>query len=83
MLSHQKQKRNRSGYEDGVTTLYKECPAETFIHSDKPTELLGQYHTFLMDASVSCRRCRPAGGPDLPEGFTPLLVFRFLFMSYG
>ena len=31
----------------------KECPAETFIHSDKPTELLGQYHTFLMDASVS------------------------------
>jgi hypothetical protein len=27
--------------------------AETFIHSDKPTELLGQYHTFLMDASVS------------------------------
>jgi hypothetical protein len=55
VLSHSKQKRNRSGYEDGVTTLYKECPAETFIHSEKPTELLGQYHTFLMDASVSAR----------------------------
>ena len=52
MLSHQKQKKNRSGYEDGVTTLYKECAAESFIHSDKPTELLGQFHTFLMDASV-------------------------------
>lgn len=23
MLSHQKQKKNRSGYEDGVSTLYK------------------------------------------------------------
>ena len=23
VLSHQKQKKNRSGYEDGVTTLYK------------------------------------------------------------
>jgi hypothetical protein len=33
--------------------LYKECPAETFVHSDKPAELLGQYHAFLLDASVS------------------------------
>jgi hypothetical protein len=40
-------------YEDGVTVLYKECPAETFILAEKPTELLGQYHTFIMDASVS------------------------------
>ena len=52
VLSHQKQKRNRSGYEDGTGALYKECPAENFILSDKPTELLGLYHCFLMDASV-------------------------------
>jgi len=51
VLSHQKQKRNRSGYEDGTGALYKECPAENFILSDKPTELLGLYHCFLMDAS--------------------------------
>ena len=52
VLSHAKRPRNRSGYEDGVSALYKECPAETFILCDKPAELLGQYHTFLLDASV-------------------------------
>ena len=62
VLSHQKQKRNRSGYEDGTGALYKECPAENFILSDKPTELLGVYHCFLMDASV-----RPESrAPPLP-----------------
>lgn len=53
VLSHAKRPRNRSGYEDGVSALYKETPAETFILGDKPAELLGQYHTFLLDASVS------------------------------
>ena len=52
VLSHAKRPRTRSGYEDGVSALYKECPAETFILCDKPAELLGQYHTFLLDASV-------------------------------
>ena len=53
VLARTKQTRNRSGYEDGAEVLYKECPAETFVHSDKPAELLGQYHAFLLDASVS------------------------------
>ena len=73
VLARTKQKRNRSGYEDGAEVLYKvslffyfrmgnwydivfcsqECPAETFVHSDKPAELLGQYHAFILDASVS------------------------------
>jgi len=52
VLSHAKRPRNRSGYEDGVSALYKECPAETFVLCDKPAELLGQYHAFLLDASV-------------------------------
>ena len=56
MLSNQKQKRNRSGYEDGVTTLYKECPAENFVLSEKPAEMLGQFHAFLLDAKVRRRR---------------------------
>ena len=64
VLARTKQKRNRSGYEDGAEVLYKECPAETFVHSDKPAELLGQYHAFILDASVShrtsCLPSRPA-----------------------
>ena len=56
VLSNQKQKRNRSGYEDGVTTLYKECPAENFVLSEKPAEMLGQFHAFLLDAKVRRRR---------------------------
>ena len=76
VLSHQKQKRNRSGYEDGVTTLYKECPAEAFIHSDKPTELLGQYHVFLIDASVSLRDDARAHGIDGKESGRPGRVSR-------
>ena len=39
-----KRKRNRSGYEDGVSTLYKECAAEDFIMNDKPGEMLGSHH---------------------------------------
>ena len=52
VLSHAKRPRNRSGYEDGVSSLYKETPVETFILCDKPAELLGQFHAFLLDASV-------------------------------
>ena len=71
VLARTKQKRNRSGYEDGAEVLYKECPAETFVHSDKPAELLGQYHAFILDASVSHRTrsipafrlARPDPGP--------------------
>lgn len=55
VLARTKQRRNRSGYEDGAEVLYKECPAETFVHSDKPAELLGLYHAFILDASVSHR----------------------------
>ena len=50
-----KRKRNRSGYEDGVSTLYKECTAEEFIVQDKPGEMLGLYHTFILDGEVSVR----------------------------
>jgi AdoMet-dependent rRNA methyltransferase SPB1 len=69
VLSHAKRPRNRSGYEDGVSALYKECPAETFVLCDKPAELLGQYHAFLLDASVRV--------PGVPE--TKNAVFWFSF----
>ena len=68
VLSHAKRPRNRSGYEDGVSALYKECPAETFVLCDKPAELLGQYHAFLLDASVR-----------VPE--TKNAVFWFFFVN--
>ena len=50
-----KRKRNRSGYKDGVSTLYKECAAEDFIMNDKPGEMLGSHHTFILDGKVSAR----------------------------
>jgi len=53
-----KRKRNRSGYEDGVSTLYKECAAEDFIMNDKPGEMLGLHHAFILDGKVSARFVR-------------------------
>ena len=47
-----KRKRNRSGYEDGASTLYKECTAEAFILNEKPGEMLGSHHAFILDGKV-------------------------------
>lgn len=44
-----KQKRNREGYEDGVTLLYKHCPVRNFIETDNPIPMLGQYNEFIFD----------------------------------
>eukprot|EP00250_Pteridium_aquilinum_P005462 c1554_g1_i1 orf=81-2570(+) len=41
VLRGTKQKRHREGYEEGNTTLRKECLASNFIHTEKPLELLG------------------------------------------
>mmetsp|Transcript_24312 Transcript_24312/g.67595 ORF Transcript_24312/g.67595 Transcript_24312/m.67595 type:complete len:859 (-) Transcript_24312:91-2667(-) len=39
-----KQRRHRDGYEEGVSNLRKETSAVDFLMSDKPVEMLGQYH---------------------------------------
>mmetsp|Transcript_28402 Transcript_28402/g.90520 ORF Transcript_28402/g.90520 Transcript_28402/m.90520 type:complete len:596 (-) Transcript_28402:56-1843(-) len=42
-------KRNRQGYEDGVTVLYKEVPVWDFIKDEHPIELLGQVNKLLFN----------------------------------
>ena len=49
VLKVEKAKRNRSGYEDGLHSLYKETYAENFITNEKPAEMLGMYHCFILD----------------------------------
>ncbi|KAH7284979.1 hypothetical protein KP509_33G005200 [Ceratopteris richardii] len=41
VLRGTKQKRHRGGYEEGNTTLRKECTASNFVWTEKPLELLG------------------------------------------
>uniref|UniRef100_A0A7N0SZQ7 rRNA methyltransferase n=1 Tax=Kalanchoe fedtschenkoi TaxID=63787 RepID=A0A7N0SZQ7_KALFE len=41
VLRGTKQKRHRDGYENGDTTLRKECSVADFVWSDKPLEILG------------------------------------------
>jgi AdoMet-dependent rRNA methyltransferase SPB1 len=48
-LRAEKAERNRSGYEDGLPSLYKETYAENFITNEKPAEMLGMYHCFILD----------------------------------
>eukprot|EP00052_Salpingoeca_macrocollata_P006983 m.57080 g.57080 ORF g.57080 m.57080 type:complete len:893 (+) comp15767_c1_seq1:91-2769(+) len=50
----EKQRRQRGGYEDGVTMLYKEVPAETFIKGDNYLDLLSSYSaiTFSPDSEL-------------------------------
>jgi len=49
----------------------QECPAETFVHSDKPAELLGQYHAFILDASVSHQTYFRLAAAPFPVPFKP------------
>ena len=46
-------KRHRGGYEDGVSVLYKECPAVEFVRSAKAPEMLGAYNRFVLDGPGS------------------------------
>jgi len=39
-------------------TLYKECAAEDFIVNDKPGEMLGMHHQFILDGEVRATRRR-------------------------
>lgn len=38
-----KQKRFREGYAEGLSSMHKEASAITFLISDSPVEMLGQY----------------------------------------
>jgi AdoMet-dependent rRNA methyltransferase SPB1 len=38
-----KQRRFREGYEDGISTTFKEIQASDFVQEDNPVELLGKY----------------------------------------
>ena len=38
-----KQRRFREGYEEGISTTFKEVAAETFVKEDSPVEMLGRY----------------------------------------
>ncbi len=48
-----KRKRQRGGYEDGVTLLYKELPAAEFIASSEPVTMLGMYNAFVFKDQAS------------------------------
>lgn len=42
-------KRNRDGYEDGVTTLYRRCSVLDFVLAEEPVGMLGEYNEFEFD----------------------------------
>ena len=48
-FSLKKKPRERGGYEDGVSLLYKEAPLSLFLHSDDPIDFLTKYNRFLWD----------------------------------
>ncbi|MCO5597977.1 hypothetical protein L7F22_052066 [Adiantum nelumboides] len=52
VLRGTKQKRHREGYEEGNTTLWKECSASNFIWAEKPLELLGTITSIIFKDPV-------------------------------
>lgn len=57
VLRGTKQKRHREGYEEGNTTLRKECLASNFIAAEKPLELLGSI-TSISFSDPACSHIR-------------------------
>lgn len=53
VLRGTKQKRNREGYEDGITTLWKVGKVSDFIWSDSPLEFLGSVNELSFEDSSS------------------------------
>ncbi|KAH0459223.1 hypothetical protein IEQ34_012037 [Dendrobium chrysotoxum] len=53
VLRGTKQKRNREGYEDGITTLWKVGKVSDFIWSDSPLEFLGSVNALSFEDSSS------------------------------
>ena len=48
-----KQKRHREGYEDGLSSSHKMTSALSFILTDSPVEMLGQYTRLVLDGPDS------------------------------
>ena len=48
-----KQKRHREGYEDGLSSSHKMASALSFILSDAPVEMLGQFTRLVLDGPDS------------------------------
>lgn len=53
VLRGTKQKRNREGYEDGITTLWKVGKVSDFIWSESPLEFLGSVNALSFEDSPS------------------------------
>lgn len=45
-----KQKRFREGYAEGISTLFKQTSAASFIASESPVDMLGQFTRYSHDA---------------------------------
>eukprot|EP00201_Polytomella_parva_P021348 CAMPEP_0175047888 /NCGR_PEP_ID=MMETSP0052_2-20121109/5861_1 /TAXON_ID=51329 ORGANISM="Polytomella parva, Strain SAG 63-3" /NCGR_SAMPLE_ID=MMETSP0052_2 /ASSEMBLY_ACC=CAM_ASM_000194 /LENGTH=905 /DNA_ID=CAMNT_0016311845 /DNA_START=19 /DNA_END=2736 /DNA_ORIENTATION=+ len=48
-----KQRRFREGYEEGLSTMHKEASALSFVVSDSPVEMLGNFTKFMLDGPGS------------------------------
>ena len=48
-----KQKRHREGYEDGLSSSHKATSAVSFITSESPVEMLGQFTKITLDGADS------------------------------
>mmetsp|Transcript_39137 Transcript_39137/g.155122 ORF Transcript_39137/g.155122 Transcript_39137/m.155122 type:complete len:611 (-) Transcript_39137:3587-5419(-) len=44
-----KKNRNREGYEDGASTLFRKCSVADFVRTDEPLEFLNKYTEFEFD----------------------------------
>ena len=50
-----KQKRFRDGYEEGLSSMHKQTSALSFIKSDSPVEMLGQFTKSVFSPfTISC-----------------------------
>eukprot|EP00252_Welwitschia_mirabilis_P024648 TRINITY_DN7374_c0_g1_i1.p1 TRINITY_DN7374_c0_g1~~TRINITY_DN7374_c0_g1_i1.p1 ORF type:complete len:865 (-),score=208.62 TRINITY_DN7374_c0_g1_i1:464-2989(-) len=88
VLRGSKQKRNREGYEEGISIVQKTCLASDFVWADKPLDLLGSVTSITFDKpacanirehpltteeiKILCEDLRVLGKPD----FKNLLKWR-------
>eukprot|EP01132_Coremiostelium_polycephalum_P006746 gene6746-8364_t len=74
VLSDVKQKRNRQGYEDGVTMLFKKGFVSDFVHSTEHIRYLSSYNQLEFDEAANVYLDHPATTDEIKSCFKDLKV---------
>lgn len=82
VFSLKKKPRQRGGYEDGASILYKEATITEFLGIDEPVKILANYNKLVWDDSSVPFKTHPSTSEEILELFNDLKLLGFFFFSF-